>query len=598
MLAMPKIRILPENLSNKIAAGEVVERPASVVKELLENAIDAESTKIVIEIEAGGRKLIRVSDNGIGMTHDDALLSLERYATSKIARDEDLFAIKTLGFRGEAIPSIASVSRIEMLTRTNENDAATRIAISGGKIKQVSEIGAPVGTMLTVKDLFFNVPARRKFLKTVQTEMGHITDCVTRTALVYPNIHFKLIHNHKTMGDWTATADISHRVIDILGRDLWGKMCEIDYDSDNIQLRGFAAAPDASRTTKRGLYVYINGRFIRDRVIDHAVMEAYRGRLMKGVFPVAVIFVKVPPTMVDVNVHPTKSAVRFAAPKQVHDGVVAAVTSSLQELDRPGIIKKSASVSLERPVESRPSYPHNVPLFDQPFKRQRFSSPPVAIVKEPEPEAYAGPADKPKEIPLLQEKGFAALRLIGQIHNSYIVCESRQGFVIIDQHAAHERILFEKIRSSYSRSNAASQRLLIPEPLELGYREIPVIEKLLADFSKMGIEIEPFGGRTYMIKSVPELLTGKSLAPLIMEIVETVIETGASKGVEKSLDTCFAVMARHGAIRANQALTVEEMEALLRQLDDLNFPAHCPHGRPTWVEWTLRDVEKTFKRIV
>jgi DNA mismatch repair protein MutL len=597
MLTMPKIRILPENLSNKIAAGEVVERPASVVKELLENAIDAESTKIVIEIEAGGRKLIRVSDNGSGMTHDDALLSLERYATSKISRDEDLFAIETLGFRGEAIPSIASVARMEMLTRTNENDAATRIAISGGKIKQVSEIGAPVGTMITVRDLFFNVPARRKFLKTVQTEMGHTTDCVTRTALVYPNIHFKLIHNHKTMGDWTATADISHRVIDILGRDLWGKMCEIDYEDDNIQLRGFAAAPDASRTTKRGLYVYVNGRFIRDRVVDHAVMEAYHGRLMKGVFPVAVLFVRVPPAMIDVNVHPTKSAVRFAAQKQVHDGVVTGITSALKSLDRPGAIKKSTPNILERTVEPLPSYSRTASLFDQSIHKTIAPSS-IAVVKEPESEPYAGPYDASAEAPLLQEKGFAALRLIGQIHNSYIVCESRQGLIIIDQHAAHERILFEKIRSSYSRSNAASQRLLIPEPLELGYREIPVIEKLLADFSKMGIEIEPFGGRTYMIKSVPELLTGKSLAPLIMEIVETVIETGSSKGVEKSLDTCFAVMACHGAIRANQALTVEEMEALLEQLDDLNFPAHCPHGRPTWVEWTTRDIEKAFKRVV
>ncbi len=587
-----------------------MERPASVVKELLENAIDAESTKIVIEIEAGGRKLIRVSDNGLGMTHDDALLSLERYATSKIWRDEDLFAIETLGFRGEAIPSIASVSRMEMVTRTNENDAATRIAISGGKIKQVSEIGAPVGTMITVKDLFFNVPARRKFLKTVPTEMGHITDCVTRTALVYPNIHFKLINNHKTIGNWTATPDISHRVIDILGRDLWGKMCEIDYESHNVQLRGFAAAPDASRTTKRGLYVYVNGRFIRDRVIDHAVMEAYHGRLMKGVFPVAVLFVRVPPAMIDVNVHPAKNAVRFAAQKQVHDGVVTGIISALKSLDRPGAIKKSAPSILERSVAPLPSYSRTASLFDQSIHKTIAPSS-IAVVKEPEPAPYAGPGEEvdfaiaamaataeSAEAPLSQKKGFATLRLIGQIHNSYIVCESRQGFIIIDQHAAHERILFEKIRSSYSRSNTASQRLLIPEPLELGYREIPVIERLLADFSKMGIEIEPFGGRTYMIKSVPEPLTGKSLAPLIMEIVETVIETGSSKGMEKALDTCFAVMACHGAIRANQALTVEEMEALLRQLDELNFPAHCPHGRPTWVEWTTRDIEKAFKRVV
>lgn len=594
---MSKIRILPENLSNKIAAGEVVERPASVVKELLENAIDAESTKIVIEIEAGGRRLIRVSDNGIGMTHDDALLSLERYATSKISRDEDLFSIKTLGFRGEAVPSIASVSRMEMVTRTNKSDAATRIAVSGGKIKQVSEIGAPIGTMMTVRDLFFNVPARRKFLKTVQTEMGHITDCVTRSALVYPNIHFKLTHNHKSIGDWTATANISHRIVDILGGDLWKKMYEIGYHGDDIQVRGFAAAPGAPRTTKRGLYVYVNGRFIRDRVIDHAVMEAYHGRLMKGMFPMAVLFVIVPPTMVDVNVHPTKSAVRFAAPKRVHDGVVTAITAALKLLDRPGVIKKSVLSPLKGSVEPHPSYSCNTTLFDNRV-RKTVAPTSIAVVKEPELEPYGASGEASEGVPPPQEKCFATLRLIGQIHNSYILCESKDGFVIIDQHAAHERILFEKLRSSYSQSSSASQRLLIPEPLELAHREAPILERLLEDFAKIGIEIEPFGGRTYMIKSVPQLLVGKSLKALIIEIVEKMIETGFSKGIEKTLDTCFAVMACHGAIRANQALTSEEMKTLLRQLDELNFPAHCPHGRPTWVEWTTRDIEKAFKRVL
>lgn len=595
---MPKIRILPENLSNKIAAGEVVERPASAVKELVENAIDAESTKIGIEIEGGGRTLIRVSDNGVGMNHDDALLSLERYATSKISGDEDLFAIATLGFRGEAIPSIASVSRMELVTRTREDDAATRVTISGGKIKQVSEIGAPVGSMITVRDLFFNIPARRKFLKTVQTETGHITDCVTRIALVYPHIHFTLTHNRKTIGDWAATADISHRVVDIMGRELWERMHAIQYESDTVQLRGFAAAPDASRTTKRGLYVYINGRFIRDRVIDHAVMEAYHGRLMKRSFPTAIIFVTVPPAMVDVNVHPTKSAVRFAAPQQVHDAVVTAITSALKKLDRPGVMKQSTLSSFRPACEPRPSYPRNAALFDRPVKEQRFSPPPVSIVKEPASEPYAAPGERPNDITTRNEKGFADLRLIGQIHDSYIVCESAHGFIIIDQHAAHERVLFEKLRSSYAESGTASQGLLVPESLELGHREAPVLEGLLGDFSKIGVEIEPFGGRTYLIKSIPELLVGRSLKPLIMEIVEKVIETGASRGMEKALDTCFAVMACHGAIRANQALTVEEMETLLQQLDELNFPAHCPHGRPTWVEWTLRDVGKAFKRVV
>jgi DNA mismatch repair protein MutL len=326
-------------------------------------------------------------------------------------------------------------------------------------------------------------------------------------------------------------------------------------------------------------------------------MEAYHGRLMKGMFPVAILFVTVPPTMVDVNVHPTKSAVRFAAPKQVHEGVVTAITAALKSLDRPAVIKKSVLSPLESSIKPRPWDSRNTPLFDHRV-RKTVAPTSITVVKEPAPEPYAEPCDAPEDILLSQKKGFATLRLIGQIHDSYIVCESENGFVIIDQHAAHERILFEKLRSSYSQSHPPSQGLLIPEPMELGHREAPILERLLEDFAKMGIEIGPFGGRTYIIKSVPPLLAGKSLKPLIIEIVDKMIETGFSRGMAKTLDTCFAVMACHGAIRANQALTVEEMETLLRQLDKLSFPAHCPHGRPTWVEWTMRDIEKAFKRVL
>lgn len=595
---MSNIRILPESISNKIAAGEVVERPASVVKELIENAIDAGCCEIVVEIEAGGRKLIRIADNGVGMNHDDALLCLERYATSKIRRDQDLFAIETLGFRGEAIPSIASVSRMEVVSRSREDDAATRIVVSGGKIKSVSEIGAPIGTMITARDLFFNVPARRKFLKTVQTEMGHIMDCVTRMALSHPNIHFRLIHNRKTLGEWTATADISHRVVDILGRSLWGKMRRVEYADAAIGLEGFVAAPDACRTTTRALHIYVNGRFVRDRLILHAVMDAYQGRLMKRSFPVAVLFLKVDPAGVDVNVHPTKSEVRFAAPRQVHDGVVMAISSALKGFDRPGVTEKPLVSPSQRDIVPPAQSPDAPSLFGWHLQGKDRSVPPGLMVKETEPKPYSAPADPQKEAAIGRENGFARLRLIGQIHKSYIVCESIDGFVIIDQHAAHERIIFEKLKASYSRSIMASQGLLIPEPIELGHREADILEGLIEAFSKTGIKIEPFGGQTYMIKSVPELLVGKRLGPLIVEIVEKIAQTGSSCGMEKAMDTCFAVMACHGAVRANQALTVQEMEQLLRQMDKAAFPAHCPHGRPTWVEWTLKDIEKVFKRVL
>ncbi|MFH1075823.1 MAG: DNA mismatch repair endonuclease MutL, partial [Pseudomonadota bacterium] len=322
---MLKIHILPESLSNKIAAGEVVERPVSVVKELVENSIDAKSTRIAIELNQSGTGLIQVSDNGIGMPKKDALLSLERHATSKIVGVEDLFNIKTLGFRGEALPSIASVSRMEMITRSKENDSGTRITISGGRIEKVDETGAPIGTMISVRDLFFNIPARRKFLKSNQTELGQITDFITHTALAYHDIHFTLIHNQSTIADWPETNHISHRVAGVLGIKLWETMREINLQAEDIQVSGFVSVTtNGFRSTKRGLYVYVNNRFIRDKVIYHAIMEAYKGRLMSGLFPVAIIFVAVSPAEVDVNVHPAKNAVRFAFPEKVHNAIVDA----------------------------------------------------------------------------------------------------------------------------------------------------------------------------------------------------------------------------------------------------------------------------------
>ncbi|MBW1858984.1 MAG: DNA mismatch repair endonuclease MutL [Deltaproteobacteria bacterium] len=338
---MSRVRILPEVLSNKIAAGEVVERPASVVKELVENAIDAESTKVMVEIKKGGRALIRVSDNGIGMDRDDALLSIERYATSKIHKEKDLFSIATLGFRGEALPSIASVSEMEIVTRPASSEAGTRITVDGGKIKEVAEVGAPKGTMISVSRLFFNTPARRKYLKTEKTEMGHISDMITRTALAWPDIHFKFLHNGRVLGNWSPTENPLHRIIDIISGDVEGHMCKVGYEDGNVKVKGFVASPDIVRTTSRGLYLYVNGRFVRDKVLDHAVMEAYSGRLMKGKFPLSVLFVCLRHDQVDVNVHPTKSSVRFAAPKQVHDTVARAVSEGLKCIRRSEGIRSS-----------------------------------------------------------------------------------------------------------------------------------------------------------------------------------------------------------------------------------------------------------------
>ena len=326
---MSKIKILPEILSNKIAAGEVVERPASVVKELVENSLDAGSTRIRIEIEKGGRALIRVSDNGFGMSHDDALLALERYATSKIYKDQDLFSIRTLGFRGEALPSIASVSRFVLTTRESASDGGTEIKVEGGKIKAVSEIGAPAGTMVSVKQLFYNTPARRKFLKSIGTEMSHIADIVSSTAMGRPDIQFKLIHNAKTIKNWSPTTSPFDRVIDVVGKDLETALHPIEFVSNGISISGWISSPQITRKTSRGMFVYVNDRFVRDRIVQHALFQGYSQRLVKGQFPIAIIFIRVPFDQVDINVHPTKNEVRFGQQQQIHDAVKEAVAQTL-----------------------------------------------------------------------------------------------------------------------------------------------------------------------------------------------------------------------------------------------------------------------------
>ncbi len=332
---MPHIKILPEILSNKIAAGEVVERPASIVKELIENSLDAESKKIIIEVENGGRSMIRISDNGTGMNHDDALLSIERYATSKIFTDRDLFSINTLGFRGEALPSIASVSKFSIVARDEFSDVGTKIHIEGGRVKKVEQIGVPVGSMITVKQLFYNTPARRKFLKTVNTEMGHIADTVAATALSRSDVHFTLYHNSKMVRNWLPTSDPVDRAADVLGNDLRAHLYPLNFKDGNISIYGRIASPRVTRSTFRGVYIYVNGRVVRDRVVRHALMEGYAQRLMKSCFPVAVLFINVPFDQVDVNVHPTKNEVRFVRQKEVHDLVKRAVSETLRQADRP-----------------------------------------------------------------------------------------------------------------------------------------------------------------------------------------------------------------------------------------------------------------------
>jgi len=628
---MSKIKILPEILSNKIAAGEVVERPASVVKELVENALDAGSSRIMVDIEKGGRSLIRVSDNGSGMGRDDALLAIERYATSKIYKDQDLFRIHTLGFRGEALPSIAAVSRFSLVSRDQSADAGTEIRVEGGKIKDVTEVGAPKGTMVTIRQLFFNTPARRKFLKTIGTEMGHIADKIASIALGHPGVQFRLTHNDKIVKDWPSTSAPLDRVVDVLGGDLKNTLHALEFQNNAVSISGWISSPRTTRRTSRGLFIYVNGRFVRDRIIQHALFEGYSQRLVKGQFPIAALFINVPFEEVDVNVHPTKNEVRFARQRDVHEAVRQAVTRTLVEVDKsiwgtrkdfkneasgePGRVSETAQKDFgfkKAEVGSR-SYSSNDDIHHGLLDESATHNTQPATCN-PQPATHntqhatptpqnatrnAQPASRLTQATIWQKKRFGDMRIIGQLHKTYIVCEAAEaGLILIDQHAAHERILFERFSDRATHSPNVAQRLLVPESVELGYREAGVLEKLIPDLAELGLEIEPFGGNTFLVKSVPPLLAEREVKPLLVEIVEKIVEVGSSSGLAEKLDECRMVMACHGAIRANQALSEAQINGLLAQLDECRNPSHCPHGRPTWIRWDLRTLEKSFKRIV
>ena len=631
---MSKIRILPEIISNKIAAGEVVERPASVVKELMENSLDAGSSRIAVEVEQGGRRLIRVSDDGGGMNRDDALLALERYATSKIRTDADLFSIKSLGFRGEALPSMAAVSRFTLVTREHDSAVGTEILVAGGKILKVVDTGVPPGTMVTVESLFFNTPARRKFMKTVTTEMGHIADVVNCIALGQPGVYFKLAHNGKTLKSWPPATDRLDRVADVLGEELRPDLCPVARQIDAVSIDGWVSSPRVYRSTSRGIFLYVNGRFVRDRVIQHALFAGYRQRLVKGRFPVAALFVTLPSDRVDVNVHPTKHEVRFSQQRLVHDLVQAAVEETLDRVERPqwnrerfapvkglqGVAHVSEPGGPGYAVENS-KFKAQSPLFkaegaaakvggatregrtgtaltDSGYPHMACKKRPVRHKPDGGPESWAFEHGSRSEAgSSLPEKGFSDLRIIGQLRNTYIVCETAEGLMLLDQHAAHERVLYEQLKKRSAALKKEAQRLLVPETVELGIREAGIMEELLPEFSTLGLEIEPFGAHTFVVRSVPVMLSGRAIEPLIREVVEKLAAHGFGTGLDHAIDLCLQLMACHGSIRACQALDDRQIRHLLRQLDDCDNPSHCPHGRPTWLQWTGREIEKAFSRI-
>ncbi|WP_300669407.1 DNA mismatch repair endonuclease MutL [Desulfoluna sp.] len=621
---MTKVRILPDILSNKIAAGEVVERPASVVKELVENALDAKSRSITIDIEKGGRRLIRVADDGCGMVPDDAMLAIERYATSKIHTDEDLFNIQTLGFRGEALPSIASVSKFTLISRAEDMDIGCTLEMAGGKVTQVSETGAPRGTLISVAHLFFNTPARRKFLKGEGTEMGHIADTVSAIALAWPQVRFRLTHNGKVVKSWPATTDLRQRVEEVLGREVRGHLAPVSISRGDLTVSGFITAPEITRSTTQKIFLFVNGRPVKDRVILNTLLSGYRPRLMKGRFPMAVLTLTLPFDWVDVNVHPAKNEVRFrdasSVGSAVQEGVrlalesaekasrrfgggrpLTAATPSFSPMPMPreglaGRVAEPTALFDEGPEMTGEPETSFAPLPLQPW--QETDTPSLSEAGETERPLTAEDEKAPEAAPLstdaFQPPGqFAHLRVIGQHANTYILCDAGDGLIVIDQHAAHERVVFEQLKRG---GTLHSQRLLVPETVELGYRETDALEGILDKLVDFGLEVEPFGGTTFVVKSVPSILSTDSMAGLISEIAEQRVRMGKTDTLEQSLDACLILMACHGAIRAGQALSPKEITHLLTQMDACDDPSFCPHGRPTWIRWSTGSLERAFKR--
>ncbi|HEC99123.1 MAG TPA: DNA mismatch repair endonuclease MutL [Proteobacteria bacterium] len=592
---MAKIKILPESLTNQIAAGEVIERPASVVKELIENALDARAKRIEVEVKGGGQQLIRVMDNGEGMDREDILLSLERHATSKIATDTDLFHINTLGFRGEALPSIASVSRMALLSRRRGDLSGHRVTIHYGRIKEVLETGCPEGTVVEVRDLFGNLPARRKFLKSYSTETGHIQDVVEHMALAACSVQFIFSNDGRGALTTSAGEKLEDRLQAIFRLDHTSSLISVSNQrcagactKDRITLSGYVAKPEINRASLRSLCIFINGRFVRDRIIQHAVLEAYGSFLMKGRYPVGALYVILPPAGVDVNVHPTKHEVRFKEPKLIHqmvsEGIRAAILSR-QKVGEPKTAEtRRAREQYRQPDKS--AYGGTIHQTQGLFSEEPLKAG-VSVQEKASP--YAG------SLPLTQPSS-SELRLIGQLAESYLLCQSEEGLIIIDQHAAHERVLFESLKSRLQKGGIDSQQLLFPITLELARSEKDVLSGHLADFAALGMEIAPFGGETFVIRAAPAILAGRDIKKLVESALAIMASAGGSFLDERLLNDILALMACRAAIKAGQLLTVEEMESLLQQLNACPVSSNCPHGRPIRQLYTYYELEKGFKR--
>ncbi|QEM67121.1 DNA mismatch repair endonuclease MutL [Geobacter sp. FeAm09] len=609
-----RIAILPETITNKIAAGEVVERPASVIKELLENSLDAGAIDISVEIAAGGRRLIRITDNGHGMSREDALLSLERHATSKIRTDSDLDGILTLGFRGEALPSIASVSRFRLATREAGSLEGTEIVVEGGRVRDVKACGMAPGTVISVEQLFFNTPARLKFLRSAETETGHVGDTVARMAVSRPDVAFRLTSDDRELLR-VQRSDLRRRIAQTVGRDAAAALHDVASTEGGITVTGFISGPHAVRSTTSAMFTYINGRFVRDKVVQHAIMQAYRGVIDRGRYPILALFIELPPGEVDVNVHPTKHEVRFRRQAAVHDALQAALEEVLRRSPWLAHRPEPAPPAPAAPAGGQ-AYRERIAaaaqaslkFVEQP-PRTSFSpaaasgegtrtAPVAAVAPSGTTVSVREPAEpfRPEPAPAEAAGYFSSLAIIGQFHGEYILCQSGAELVVIDQHAASERVAYQRLRQQFRAGGVESQRLLFSETLELSFGEAAVVGRFRDDLARIGFDLEPFGGATVVVAALPRLATGRDGMQLVRDILAELAVLGTSAAFDGAIDDLLARIACHSVVRGFHPLENRQITELLRAMDETDFAASCPHGRPVSHTITLGELEKIFKR--